>query len=153
MANFLRRDTGFMDLASLHQTKPAGETIPPRRLHAPVAAWTFDDYSGTTLVDTTKEAGTAVAATAAGQWVRYSDVDLGSGPRRAAARVSADAPAAIEIRLDRPDGRLLGTVAVPATGGRYAWTEASAALRRAGGRHDVYLVFTGAARLDTVRLS
>jgi beta-glucosidase len=141
------------DIRRTGTLRVAGETIPPRTLRAPVAAWTFDDYSGTTLVDTTKEAGTAVAATAAGQWVRYSDVDLGAGPGRAAVRVSADAPAAIEIRLDRPTGRLLGTVAVPATGGRYAWTEASAALRRTGGRHDVYLVFTGAARLDTVRLS
>ncbi|MFC0533725.1 hypothetical protein [Phytohabitans kaempferiae] len=30
-----------------------GETIPPRGLRAPVAAWTFDDYSGTTLVPCT----------------------------------------------------------------------------------------------------
>ncbi|WP_460847971.1 glycoside hydrolase family 3 protein [Phytohabitans suffuscus] len=131
-----------------------GETIPPRDLRRPVAAWTFDGYSGTTLVDTTKASGTAVAATAARQWVRYSDVDLGAGPVRATLRASADAPARVEVRLDHPArGLLLGTVAVPATGGRYAWTEVSTALRRAGGRHDVYLVFTGAARVDTVRLS
>jgi len=146
--------TSATDIRRTATLKVKGETIPPRGLRAPTAAWTFDDYSGTTLVDTTKAAGTAVAATAAGQWVRYSDVDLGGGPARAALRVSADAPATIEVRLDHPTrGRPLGTVAVPATGGRYAWTEATAALRRAGGRHDVYLVFTGPARLDTVRLS
>ncbi|GAA4455057.1 glycoside hydrolase family 3 protein [Phytohabitans houttuyneae] len=142
------------DIRRTATLKVKGETTPPRTLRAPVAAWTFDDYAGTTLVDTTKQAGTAVAATAAGQWVRYSDVDLGGGPGRATLRVSADAPAGVEVRLDHPTrGRLLGTVAVPATGGRYAWTEVSGALARTGGRHDVYLVFTGAARLDTVRLA
>jgi hypothetical protein len=142
------------DIRRTATLKVKGETIPPRDLRGPVAAWTFDEYAGTTLVDTTRTAGTAVAATAAGQWVGYSDVDLRGGPCRAALRVSADAPATVEVRLDHPTrGRPLGTVTVPATGGRYAWTDVSAALRRVGGRHDVYLVFTAPVRLDTVRLS
>jgi beta-glucosidase len=41
---------------------------------------------------------------------------------------------------------------VPATGDRYAWTTATGSLRRAAGRHDVYLVFTGAAQVDSVRI-
>jgi beta-glucosidase len=131
-----------------------GETIPPRDLRATTAAWTFDDYAGTTLVDTTKAAGTAVAATAAGQWITFADANLGSGVTKITARVSTPgaAPAGIQVRLGGPNGRLLGTLAVPATGDRYAWTTATGSLRRAAGRHDVYLVFTGAAQVDSVRI-
>ena len=64
-----------------------------------------------------------------------------------------DAPAAIEVRLGHPTtGRLLGTVAVPATGDRYAWTTVAADLRAASGRGDVYLTFTAPAALDEVTL-
>ncbi|SDZ28792.1 beta-glucosidase [Micromonospora pattaloongensis] len=145
------------DIRGRASLRVRGETIPPRDLSAaPVAAMNFDDYSGVTLVDTTKAAGTAVAATAAGQWIEFADVAFPPDTTAISARVATpgDSPARIELRLGHPTrGRSIGTIAVPATGDRYAWTTVSADLRRAAGRHDLYLVFTGAARLDTVRLT
>jgi beta-glucosidase len=130
-----------------------GETIPDRNLATATPAITYDAYSGTTLVDTTKAAGTAVAATGAGQWIAFSDVALGSATALTA-RVSrtGGSAATIQARLDSPTGTLLGTLTVPDTGARYTWTDATATLTGATGTHDVYLVFTGAARLDTLRL-
>jgi beta-glucosidase len=130
-----------------------GERIPLRDLRTTTAAWTYDDYSGTTLVDTTKAAGTAVAATAPGQWVKFAGVRLGGSRVTARVATPGDAAATIQVRLGHPtNGRLLGTIAVPATGGRYAWTTVSASLREARGAGDVYLTFTAPAVLDQVSM-
>ena len=134
-----------------------GETIPPRDLTGrSTLAATFDDYSGVTLVDATRADGTAVAATGPGQWIKFGCVELGSGVGGIAAQVSnaASAPTTIQVRLDNPtSGRLLGTVTVPSTGDRRTWVDQTAALQRATGRHDIYLVFTGPAAVNTVQLS
>ncbi|ROP35596.1 glycoside hydrolase family 3 protein [Saccharothrix texasensis] len=128
-----------------------GETIPPRDLRRVTQAQNFDDYSGVTLVDTTKERGTAVASTAPGQWVSFEDVDLGRSSRSLTARVAnPDAPTTVEVRLGGPGGRLAGTLAVPTTADGHSWTAVTAPLRGATGRQDVYLVFTGKARIDNL---
>ncbi len=128
-----------------------GETIPPRDLRKATQAQNFDDYSGVTLVDTSKERGTAVASTAPGQWISFEDVDLGRSSRSLAARVAnPDAPTTVEVRLGGPTGRLVGTLAVPTTADKYSWTTVSSPLRGATGRQDVYLVFTGKARIDNL---
>jgi beta-glucosidase len=129
-----------------------GETIPDRNLTTATPAISYDTYSGTTLVDTTKAAGTAVSATGPGQWIAFSHVALGSATSLTARVSRTGAAATIQVRLDGPAGTLLGTVNVPDTGSRYAWADSTAALAGAAGTHDLYLVFTGAARLDTVTL-
>ncbi|MCE6998214.1 glycoside hydrolase family 3 C-terminal domain-containing protein [Saccharothrix sp. S26] len=128
-----------------------GEQIPPRDLRKVTPAQNFDDYSGVTLVDTTRERGTAVASTAPGQWIAFKDVNLGPSSRSVKARVAnPGAPTTVEVRLGGPTGRLVGTLAVPTTADKYSWTEVSSPLRGASGRQDVYLVFTGKARIDNL---
>jgi beta-glucosidase len=76
----------------------------------------------------------------------YREVDL-TGVRGLAAEVSRTAPgeAAVEVRAG---GALLGTLAVPSTGGRYAWTSASVPLPGVpAGVHDVTLTLCGEQRL------
>lgn len=132
----------------------AGEVVPPRDLSQVTQAEHFDDYSGVTLVDASRTAGNAVSATDDGQWVLFRDVDL-QRASSVTARVSrAEAGStSVEVRVGSPTGALLGTVPVPSTGSRYDWVEQSAALRRMGGRHDVYLVFRGPAQVDELSLS
>ncbi|NUT46239.1 MAG: carbohydrate-binding protein [Saccharothrix sp.] len=128
-----------------------GEVIPPRDLRRTTWARNFDDYAGVTLIDTTRERGTAVASTAPGQWIAFADVDLGRSSRSLTASVAnPDAPTAVEVRLGGPTGRLVGTLAVPTTADEYSWTEVSTPLRAAAGRQDVYLVFSGKARIDNL---
>jgi len=128
-----------------------GEVVPARDLTTSTQAEDFDDYSGTTLVDTSKASGTAVAATAAGQWIAFRDVAFGSGVGSVVARVSraGAGAAAIEVHVGSPTGRLVGTIAVPSTGDRYSWTSMPTEVTHLSGRQDVYLVFTGAAELDS----
>ncbi|MFB9688079.1 glycoside hydrolase family 3 C-terminal domain-containing protein [Amycolatopsis plumensis] len=127
-----------------------GERPQPRDLSRLTQAQNFDDYSGTTLTDTSKVSGTSVAA-AAGSWVAYRNVAL-NGPARFSASVSATASSRITVRLDSPTGRVLGTVPVASTGDHYAYTTVTAALAKANGRHDVYLTFDGPLNLATFSL-
>jgi beta-glucosidase len=131
-----------------------GEQIPPRNLTRDTRAIDFDDYSGVELVDESKARGDAVGVSA-GDWLRFSDVNLGSGPRTFTAKTArAEAgPATVEIRLDHPvHGRLAGTAQVRSTGDKYSYTTSTTAVSGARGRHDVYLVFTSDSRISTFSL-
>jgi beta-glucosidase len=126
-----------------------GEDIPPRRLDRETRAIDFDDHAGVDLVDETKEFGEAVGATD-GDWLKFGDADLGRRTRSFSAEVaSVAAGGTIELRLDGPTGRLLGTAQVPATGDVHTYTSVTAPLSTASGRHDVYLVLHGSFRIST----
>jgi beta-glucosidase len=130
-----------------------GETIPPQDLvgHS-TEAQNFDDYSGITLAPQTQATGTAVQATAAGQWVKFGDVRFGDAVTSFSAQVAkADTSAAsIELRLDNPvTGPVVGTVPVTSTGGQYNWATATGQVTGAHGIHDLYLVFTGPLEVAT----
>jgi beta-glucosidase len=87
-----------------------------------------------------------------GAWLRFAGSEL-RRPSRIVARVSAAAAGAIVVRLDDPvRGRVIGTLPVPATGDRYAWTTVGAPLSRASGIHDVYLTFSAPLSLSRFRL-
>jgi beta-glucosidase len=138
----------------------AGEPAGPRPVVGDeVAAVDFDDYAGVTLVDTTPEAGDAVATAAgdpeAGSWLLFRAADLTGGASRLTVRVSRTAPgvAALELRADNPaTGRLLATIPIPSTAHRYAWTTATAEVTAPTGIHDLYVVLQGHLRLATFRL-
>jgi beta-glucosidase len=133
----------------------AGERIPARDLTIDTAAQNYDVAEGTTLVDTSKERGTSVATADGGAWLAYRDVDLGKGAATFTASVArAEAGTThLEVRLDGPQGRLVGSVDVSSTGDVYRYEEVSAPLTRASGRHDVYLVADGPMRISTFRLT
>jgi beta-glucosidase len=132
-----------------------GDVIPPRNLAAATPAENFDDYSGAQLVDQSKASGTAIGATAAGQWIKFAGSDLRGNPATFTAQVAraSAGPAQIQIRLDNPaTGPVIGTATVPSTGGVYNYTSTSATLTGAHGIHDVYLVFTGDLRIASFSL-
>lgn len=133
-----------------------GEVVPRERdLTDGEDAVDFDAYAGVEIVDRTRAAGDSAAA-GDGEWLAFHDVRLAESAGRtfevAAAR-ETEGPTEVEVRLDGPDGELLGTVEVPSTGDRYAYEVASAELGDvAAGVHDLYLVARGDVRLATVRL-
>jgi beta-glucosidase len=127
-----------------------GEVIPPRNLAVSTLAENFDDYSGAQLVDQSKASGTAVGATAAGQWIKFAGTDLRDSPATFTARVAKGTAgsAQIQIRLGNPaTGPVIGTATVTSTGDVYSYTTTSARLTGAHGIRDVYLVFTGDLRI------
>jgi arabinoxylan arabinofuranohydrolase len=82
-----------------------------------------------------------------GDWAAYKYLDLNSldaGERLFTARVaSLTYGGTIEVRLDDPDGPLLGTCAVPNTGGWHQWAAVECPVERASGIHALYLLFHG----------
>jgi beta-glucosidase len=156
-------------------TVPAG--IPARR-PAQVAAADFDDYANIALVDTTREAGTAVTPADPALPGRLKFTTL--HPQRtgvAVFRTACSAPSGGRIEVwpapgdgasrdngaskndsaSKNDGASQGagplaSVSVPCTGGRYAWTEVSAPVSCSPGTDEVCLVLHGPVRLDWFRL-
>ncbi len=142
--------------ATAHATLQVnGEVIPTRNLAVATPAENFDDYSGAQLVDQSKASGTAVGATAPGQWIKFAGADLRGHPATFTAQVAKGTPgtAQIQIRLDNPvTGPVIGTATVPSTADVYSYTSTSTALTSANGIRDVYLVFTGDLRIASFTL-
>ncbi|MFC5529479.1 glycoside hydrolase family 43 protein [Cohnella yongneupensis] len=78
-------------------------------------------------------------------WIALSKVDFGDkGASTFVASVSgAKDPASIELRLDSPDGKLIGTLSVLPTA-EDSWTEFTTKVSGAEGTHHLYFVFRGA---------
>ena len=86
-----------------------------------------------------------------GHWVRFDDLDFGPSPERVIVRAaSATAGGRIEVRLDAPDGTLLGQVEVPNTDGWQSWRDFPVEISGASGPHSLCLVFRAARPLPSV---
>ncbi|WP_328469606.1 glycoside hydrolase family 3 C-terminal domain-containing protein [Actinoplanes sp. NBC_00393] len=123
-----------------------GETIPARDLAEETRAETFDAYAGARLLDETKARGTVVGAQSAGDWIAFRDAALRGGTTFTA---RASGAGTVQVRLGSPTGRLLGTATLADTGGVYRYATVTAALAKANGRQDVYLVPSPGLRLAT----
>ncbi|HEV8604847.1 MAG TPA: sigma-70 family RNA polymerase sigma factor [Tepidisphaeraceae bacterium] len=85
-----------------------------------------------------------------GNWARYGNVDLDAGANQFVANLSAgvvDAANSIEVRLDSPTAPAIAVLEVKKTADWSTFVTQSAALSPASGVHDVYLTFTGPARV------
>lgn len=79
-----------------------------------------------------------------GDWAAYKFIDFGAGVTRFIARAgSLFEGGEIELRLDSPDGPMIGLCSVPRTGGWQLWREVSCTVRGAQGVRALYLVFRG----------
>jgi arabinoxylan arabinofuranohydrolase len=99
--------------------------------------------------------GRAVVDIDNGDWVALSQVDFGqSGAAAFVAAVSnAVAEAAIELRLDQPDGKLIGTLAIPAATGENWIERKTEEITGAEGIHDLFLVFRGESQEKLFKLN
>lgn len=76
-----------------------------------------------------------------GDWIKVREVNFGDGASRFAARVRNGKPGAVmQVRLDAPNGELLGEL--PLDSGN-AWTEKEMMVKTRDGVHDLYFVFKG----------
>jgi glucose/arabinose dehydrogenase/type 1 glutamine amidotransferase/regulation of enolase protein 1 (concanavalin A-like superfamily) len=78
-----------------------------------------------------------------GAWTSYDPVNL-ANVDALVLRVSAASAGVIELRRDAPDGELLGTADVPATGGATGYVDVSVAVTDPGDSFTLYAVFPGA---------
>jgi hypothetical protein len=90
------------------------------------------------------EGGMNVADIDNGDYIKVLGVNFMDGASAFEARVSSEASGGnIEIHLDGQSGTLIGTCAVPGTGGWQSWETVSCDVSGIDGIHDVYFKFTG----------
>jgi hypothetical protein len=89
------------------------------------------------------EGGTCSGFIRTGDWLRFDEVDFGTGSDRVELRAAAapDTGGIIELRLDSPAGGLLGSCAVPPTGDWQQWRPFTAIIKPLTGKQSIALVF------------
>ncbi|UCD52639.1 MAG: carbohydrate-binding protein, partial [Phycisphaerales bacterium] len=90
------------------------------------------------------EGGECIGWIEPGDWAQYERVDLGQRTEQIEIRVaSATRGGVIEIRLDTPDGELLGSRSVSNTGGWQSWSSLKVRIKPTSGIKTLCLVFRG----------
>jgi len=137
-----------------------GENLLPRKIAGAIYAERFDDYQNCFLHEKRGSAISAVFNKSDGGWIRFAALDFANNSAEGISRFSAivqGVPGSrIEIRLDAPDGALLGTIAVPNTGDisffpldknsprrRPVWACVEIPMEKICGVHDLYLSLYG----------
>jgi alpha-N-arabinofuranosidase len=88
------------------------------------------------------EGGECIGWIEHGDWVRYERVNFGSRTEQIEIRAASETNGGIiEIRLDAPDGELLGTCTVPNTGGWQSWSSFRPKIKPLSGLRTLCLVF------------
>lgn len=96
------------------------------------------------------EGGECIGWIEAGDWARYQAVDFGERSDQLEIRTaSATEGGIIEVRLDRPEGDLLGSAVVRSTGDWQTWTSVKAPLKPISGVRTVCLLFKSHAARTT----
>lgn len=145
---FIDEDGTIQDIAAdLKGVAPVRHLDPYVRVEAETMAWS----AGIEVEPANAEDGSdqnvpnrVVTAIHNGDWIAVANVDFGAGASAFTAVVSGGSgDGRIELRLDQPDGSLIGTLAVPSASGPDQWVEVSTDITGAEGVHDVYFVFRG----------
>jgi len=145
---FLGEDGSIREIAAdLQGVEPVRNLDPFVRVEAETMAWSAGiRVEPAAREDDSGHAAPNMAVTDIhnGDWTAVANVDFGKGASTFTASVSsAGEGGVIELRLDGPDGQLIGTLAVPSTNGWERWIEATTQVTGAEGVHDVYFVFRG----------
>lgn len=101
----------------------------------------------------TSRAGVSVTQLQDGDWIGYSQLNLGADAGRFRARVAAaTGPSKIEVWLDgcsgftEAAGKVIGQCEVPTSGGAQSWVDVSCNIEPTSGVHDLCLRFVGGDR-------
>jgi hypothetical protein len=88
------------------------------------------------------DGGQCVGNIRAGHWIRFDKLDFGQGARRFSARIASGTKGGVvELRLDDPFGKLLGTARVDNTGGWQKWLSVEADIEPTSGANNLCLFF------------
>ena len=88
-----------------------------------------------------------------GEYIKLAGVDFGvRGPKLINYKASSKSGGIIEVRIDNPDGQLIGTIIVNKTGGDEKFRVFSTQLASVCGVHDLFFVFHGESKSNIMTL-
>jgi cytochrome c len=130
-------DASYTDTGQPQLTASDRVTLQPRRKEAEH----YSRQSGIRVVNNSEGGGAGlVGGVSSGDWLSFTPVNL-KGVSSIGFRVASSAGGGtIEVRQGNPDGPLLGSVAVPVTGGGQTWTVVTAQVTDPGVTHELFLV-------------
>jgi hypothetical protein len=137
----INRQSGTLLVLSLERPLMGRDAL------APIEGEDYDGQAGALRLDCDDDdLGQMAAFTGRGS-VFYDVVDFSDrGVDSVRLRGQAAIATTVDLRLDAPDGPLLGSC--PLSGAGRTWTTSSCALTHASGVHTLYLTFAGAANLN-----
>ena len=112
-----------------------------------IEAASYNNVSGV-QTENCAEGGLDVGYISNGSYTEYNNVNLNGISVFQARVASPSGGGPINIYLDGPSGTLVGTCAVPATGGWQTWSTVSCTLNNVSGYHDLYLVYGGGMNIE-----
>ncbi len=138
-------------------TTPPPTTTPPpsggvRDAYARIEAESYNAASAV-QVEACSEGGQDVGYIANGDWLRFDNVDFGTGGvRDVVARVASGAGGGVsglvEVRLDSRSNAPIGSFALGGTGGWQTWQSIPGNVANVTGRHAVFLTFSSGQPAD-----
>jgi hypothetical protein len=120
-------------------TKSVSFLDPYTRVQAETMAWSEG-------LKTAKDKNTGVYVTKinSGDYLKVRSVDFSKGAKKIEVSVaSASTGGILEIRLDNPDGKLLGSFTIDNTGGWQNWKTVMGKVKKTTGVHNLCFVFKG----------
>jgi hypothetical protein len=107
-----------------------------------IQAENYDFNSGTDN-ENCSEGGLDAAYIENNDYIGFRDIDL-TGVKNIDFRIGSNgARASLEIRIDDPDGQVIGRMDVKSSGGWQTWNTQRCAINEVNGKHNVYFRFTG----------
>ncbi|MEI5907703.1 beta-1,3-glucanase family protein [Bacillus spongiae] len=129
-------------------TEPEPTTPDTINPYVQIQAEDYDSMSGIQTESTTDVGGGQnVGWIENGDYLVFNNLDFGTeGAKGIEARIATESAGGVmEVRLDSPNGLLVGTIDIQHTGGWQSWVTESSAISTVTGVHDVYFVFKGTA--------
>ncbi len=135
-------------------TPPTG---PVRNAYGQIEAESYNAASSV-IREACSEGGQNVGAIGNGDWLRFDNVDFGSGGvRDFVGRVSSGAGGGVsglvEVRIDSRGNAPIGSFALANTGGWQSWRSVPANVANVSGRHTVFLTFTSGQPANYVNVN
>lgn len=128
---------------------PTPVPVVEKNAYSKIEVENFNDIKSTTIQKIgTANGGSGIGYVGANDYLGFKQVNFGNGTTTFKALVANEGTATVQVRLNNPNGTLLGTLSVSATGGWNEYKEQSCNITKVTGTNDIYLVFSGACNID-----
>jgi uncharacterized protein (TIGR03790 family) len=112
-------------------------------LITPTQASSYSSSAGGVRTENCNESALNLGSIQNACYTAYTNITLDGITSFVARVASASSGGNIQIRLDGPTGRLIGTCSVPVTGNWQNWKTETCTIAATVGFHNIYLVYTG----------